>query len=53
MSDEHLPLGEGTIAWETVGKEISARYQGKRIVIEGRSIEESKKSLSVYRRYFT
>ena len=52
VSDEHLPLGNGTIAWETVGNEISARYQGKRIVIEGRSIEEAKKSISVYRRYF-
>ena len=52
MSDEHLPLGDGMIQWDTVGKSISARYRGKRIVIEGRSIEEAKKSLAVYRRYF-
>ncbi len=50
--DEHLQLGTGTIPWERVGKEIAARYSGT-IVIEGRSIEEAKHSLAVFRRYFT
>jgi sugar phosphate isomerase/epimerase len=53
MSDEHLPLGEGTIAWEMVGKAVASRYTGGRIVIEGRSVEEAKKSLAVFRKVFT
>jgi sugar phosphate isomerase/epimerase len=52
VSDEHLPLGEGTIAWETVGREVASRYTEGRIVIEGRSVEEAKKSLAVFRRNF-
>ncbi|MDD1703656.1 MAG: sugar phosphate isomerase/epimerase, partial [Methanoregula sp.] len=51
MSDEHLALGDGTINWETVGKKISSDYSGV-IVIEGRSIEEAKKSMTVYRKWF-
>jgi len=51
MSDEHLALGDGTIPWKTVGKRIADDYQGV-VVIEGRSIEEAKKSLAVFRRYF-
>lgn len=51
-SDEHLTLGEGTIAWDVVGKAIASRYHGGRIVIEGRSIEEGKKSLAVFRKEF-
>jgi len=51
VSDEHLPLGAGTIDWKTVGKAIAARYNGV-IVIEGRSIEEAKTSLSVFAEYF-
>jgi sugar phosphate isomerase/epimerase len=51
MSDEHLALGDGTINWPVVGKTIAAQYDGV-IVIEGRSIEEAKKSLSVFRRFF-
>ncbi len=51
MSDEHLPLGAGTIRWDKVGKEIAARYEGT-VVIEGRSIEEAKASLAMFRRYF-
>ncbi len=51
MSDEHLALGEGTIPWTTVGKTIAARYSGV-VVIEGRSIEEARKSLAVFRRCF-
>jgi sugar phosphate isomerase/epimerase len=51
MSDEHLALGDGTISWSTVGKVIADRYNGV-IVIEGRSIDEAKKSLSLFRRCF-
>ena len=51
LSDEHLALGDGTIPWETVGRAITKDYQGV-IVIEGRSIEEAKRSLSVFSRCF-
>ena len=51
MSDEHLPLGEGTIPWNTVGKTVASRYKGI-VVIEGRSIEEAQKSLAMFRRWF-
>ncbi|MEN6395103.1 MAG: sugar phosphate isomerase/epimerase family protein [Methanoregula sp.] len=51
VADEHLPLGDGTIDWKTVGKTIAARYQGV-IVIEGRSVEEAKKSLAVFSKVF-
>ena len=51
MSDEHLSLGDGTINWEKVGKTIAADYSGV-VVIEGRSTEEAKKSLAVFRRNF-
>jgi len=51
FSDEHLPLGDGTIDWKTVGKTIAARYKGV-IVIEGRSVEEAKKSLAVFSKVF-
>ena len=51
MSDEHLALGAGTINWDRVGKAISAHYSGV-VVIEGRSIEEAKTSLAVFRRCF-
>jgi len=51
VSDEHLALGDGTIDWTTVGKAISEKYRGI-IVIEGRSVEEAKKSLTVFSRCF-
>ena len=52
MTDEHLALGDGTISWPTVGKTLAANYNGV-VVIEGRSLVEAKKSLSVFRRCFT
>ena len=52
VTDEHLALGEGTIDWKSTGRAIASGYRGKRIVIEGRSIEEAKKSLAVFRREF-
>ena len=51
-TDEHLALGDGTINWTTAGKAIAAGYKGGRIVIEGRSIAEAKKSLAVFRKVF-
>lgn len=51
LSDEHLTLGDGTIPWKTVGKAIAARYSGV-VVVEGRSIEEAKRSLAMYRECF-
>jgi sugar phosphate isomerase/epimerase len=52
MSDEHLALGDGTINWNRIGKTISENYSGI-MVIEGRSIEEAKKSLPVFRKCFS
>lgn len=51
LSDEHLALGEGTINWNIVGKAIAAHYRGI-VVVEGRSIEEGRKSLAVFKRCF-
>ena len=50
-SDEHLALGEGTINWERAGRIIAKDYSGI-AVVEGRSIEEGKKSLAVFRKCF-
>ncbi len=52
LSDQHLALGEGTIDWIKAGKTIARDYSGV-VVVEGRSIEEAKKSLLVYQRYFS
>ena len=51
MTDQHLALGDGTIPWTHVGKVIADHYTGI-VVIEGRSIEEAKKSIAVFRRCF-
>ena len=51
MSDEHKALGDGTIPWSRVGKVIAADYKGV-VVVDGRSVEEAKKSRAVFRRYF-
>ena len=50
-SDEHLALGEGNIDWNIVGHEIARSYNGI-AVVEGRSVDEGKKSLEVFRRCF-
>ncbi|NMB77799.1 MAG: sugar phosphate isomerase/epimerase [Methanomicrobiales archaeon] len=50
-SDEHLALGAGTINWEKAGRIIAKQYQGI-AVVEGRSVEEGKKSLEVFRKWF-
>jgi sugar phosphate isomerase/epimerase len=45
-SDEHLPLGEGTINWKDLSGKILNGYQGV-VVVEGRSIPEAKRSMSI------
>jgi sugar phosphate isomerase/epimerase len=51
VSDEHLALGDGTVPWDDVGSAVKKDYHGV-IVIEGRSIEEARRSLSVFKRCF-
>jgi sugar phosphate isomerase/epimerase len=48
VHDEHLALGAGTIDWNLVGTSIARDYSGI-IVVEGRSLEEGKESLSTVR----
>ena len=43
--DEHLPIGEGTIAWADVMGELYKRHRGCRFVIEARDLKEGKASL--------
>ncbi len=50
-SDEHLALGMGTIPWDIVGPAVRSDYSGV-VVVEGKSLEEGKKSLAVYKRWF-
>ncbi|MDD3858410.1 MAG: TIM barrel protein, partial [Methanoculleus sp.] len=51
QSDEHLALGVGNIPWEKVGRVIARDYSGP-AVIEGRSLEEAKRSLAAFRKWF-
>jgi len=51
FSDEHLALGEGTIDWELVGSAVKTGYSGV-TVVEGRSLEEAKKSMIMFRKWF-
>jgi len=48
--DEHLPIGEGTIAWADVMDELYKRHSGCRFVIEARNLEEGKASLAYLQR---
>jgi sugar phosphate isomerase/epimerase len=48
VHDEHLALGAGTIDWDLVGTSIARDYSGV-VVVEGRSLEEGKTSLSTVR----
>lgn len=48
VHDEHLALGAGTIDWDLVGTCIARDYSGV-VVVEGRSLEEGKTSLSTVR----
>jgi|LGVF01.1.fsa_nt_gb sugar phosphate isomerase/epimerase len=47
--DEHLPIGQGTIAWADVIGELCKRHSGCRFVIEARSLEEGQASLEYLR----
>jgi sugar phosphate isomerase/epimerase len=49
--DEHLALGDGTIDWDLAGKAVQERYSGI-AVVEGRNLEEARKSYQVCRRCF-
>jgi sugar phosphate isomerase/epimerase len=50
-SDEHLALGDGNIDWVTVGRTVAAEYRGP-VVIEGRTLEEARRSLNAFRMWF-
>jgi sugar phosphate isomerase/epimerase len=52
VSDEHLAVSEGTIPWAVVGPCIARDYHGI-IVVEGRSLEEGKKSIAVVSGWFS
>ncbi len=49
--DEHLALGDGIIDWEVVGRAVAAAYSGP-VVVEGRSLEEARRSLIAFRKWF-
>ncbi len=49
--DEHLALGDGTIDWNMAGKAVRERYAGI-AVVEGRNLEEARRSYQACRRYF-
>jgi sugar phosphate isomerase/epimerase len=51
-SDEHLAVSDGTIPWSVVGPCIVRDYRGI-IVVEGRSLEEGKKSIAVVSGWFS
>lgn len=48
QSDEHLPIGDGSVDWEAVGPVIGRNFTGV-VVIEGRGVAEGKRSLAVVR----
>ncbi|HOT95356.1 MAG TPA: sugar phosphate isomerase/epimerase family protein [Methanoregulaceae archaeon] len=50
VSDEHLAVGDGTIGYDLVGPGIAAGFRGI-AVVEGRSVEEGRRSLGVIRRW--
>ena len=51
LSDEHLALGDGSIDWAAIGPQVKRRYTGI-AVVEGRSLEEARKSAAAFRRWF-
>ena len=44
--DEHLPIGQGTVDWESVMSRLLERHGKCRFVIEARDLEEGKVSLA-------
>lgn len=53
IADEHLPVGSGTVPWETISDRIRTSYSNQIIVIEGRSIPDAEISLKAFHRWFT
>jgi len=51
IADQHLALGDGTIPWEEVGRVVARDYRGI-VVVEGRNLDEARRSLAVFRRCF-
>lgn len=49
-SDEHLPIGTGTINWSRLSSDLLHHYNGV-IVVEGRSIPEAKESYAQIKRW--
>ncbi len=49
--DEHSALGEGNINWDKAGMAIKKKFSGI-CVVEGRSIEEAKRSYEIIKRCF-
>ena len=49
--DEHLAVGEGTIDWKVAGPAVARDYSGI-AVVEGRNLEEAKRSLARIRGWF-
>jgi sugar phosphate isomerase/epimerase len=47
-SDEHLPIGAGTINWTRLSSDLMNKYSGI-VVVEGRSIAEAKQSYAKIR----
>jgi sugar phosphate isomerase/epimerase len=50
--DEHLPVGKGSVDWDTVMPQIVKKYTGDIIVVEGRNPAEGKTSLDFLRGWF-
>jgi sugar phosphate isomerase/epimerase len=51
-TDEHLALGDGTQNWKKIGHAVAGGYHGGVAVVEGRNLDEARKSLDVFRRCF-
>ncbi len=49
-SDEHLPIGNGTLNWSSLGSDLVNRYTGV-VVVEGRSLPEARLSQDVVSRW--
>lgn len=49
-SDEHLPIGAGTVKWDVLSSDICHKYSGV-VVVEGRSIPEAKRSFEEIQRW--
>lgn len=43
--DEHLTVGDGSVDWARAGPAVTASYRGRVAVVEGRSVEEGRRSL--------